>query len=319
MRSSDNELYKIKLIISTNLFPETDIAIGGWQFVKQVHDKKRILLAVTEIESEQYKGVSPKVESVALDAVELPLVALSFCLDGVFRANPNVMEVTSSKSKMPSTVFYEDWRHPTFGRTFTEVECKYAEAVNDAMKSDELSKQLLNYYRLGLNLAHGFYYPSEAFLNFYKVIEKMSWSVCDQYDAEFKARKQQELDDIAGKIMHERRLDDKGHSDKIKINRIKNLIETYVSKREISAKDQVSFTCQKLGLSEEIPVAQRLVEIRNQGGIAHSAQNEEQHWLVELRQCRHIARKFILKHLISKELIGEADYAALMRVPSGIH
>lgn len=319
MNSSDNELYKVKLIISTNLSPETNIAIGDWQFVKQVHDKKQIMLAVIEIESEKYKGVSPKVESIALDAIELPLAALSFCLDGVFRTNPNMMEVTSSKNKMPSTVFYEDWRHPTFGRTFTEVECKYAEAVNGAMKSDELSKQLLNYYRLGLNLAHGFYYLPEAFLNFYKVIEKMSWSVCDQYDAEFKARKKQELDDIARTIMDERRLDNVRHSSDIKINRIKHLIEQYVNQREISAKNQVSFTCQKLGLSGDKKIAINLVEIRNRGGIAHSARSEEQRWLVELRQCRDIARKFILKHLISKEVIGEDSYVELWSVPSGIH
>jgi len=230
------------------------------------------------------------------------------------------MEVSSSEGKLPNIVFYEDWRHATFGRNFSIEECKHVEKLTEAMKKDGFLAQLLSYYRLGLDLSYGYYYPSEAFLNFYKVIEMISWAICDKYDSEFKSTKEKELDDIADLILNERRLDNPRHSRKVKINRIKNLIGQYIAQKEITAKDQVTFTCTKLGLKDDVAMARGLVEIRNAGGIAHSSMGQGQYqWLEELRQCRDIARKFILEYLISEGVLDQEGYSELMKVPSGIH
>lgn len=317
---SGKDLYTVTLQISTNLVPQEPIEIGKWKFIKQFVDNRDVLLGTTEIEAEEYKGFMPKVGSHALDSVEQPLTGLAFCLDGVFRVNPNLMEVSSSKIRLPNVVFYEDWRHARFGRAFTKEDCKYIGNITETMKNDELLTQLLRYYRLGLSLSHGYYYLSEAFLNFYKIIETLSWVICDKYQPELKARKGKELDNIAERILNERRLDDLRHSRKTKINRVKNLIDGYIFQKEITAKDQVEFTCVKLGLADDVQTAKGLVEIRNQGGIAHSSKGQAGYqWLEELRQCRNIARKSILKYLISEGVLEPESYSELMRVPSGIH
>ena len=315
--NSSKKFSKYKLYISTNLHAQEPVNVGSWKFEEQVVDNRNVLVGFIEIEIGEYKDPMGNIESQVLDAIESPLTGLSFCLDGMFRVNPHKMEVSYSGDKRTQSVFYEDWRHVAFGRGFSVKDCIYVEKLTEAMQNDEFLAKLLNYYQLGLFLAYGFYYPVEAFLNFYKVIEMRSLEICSTYKSEFESNKKNELNEIASRIFNERRLDDSRHSAQIRINRIKNLIENYIKQKEITANDQVVFACEKLGLKTDIKIASRLIKIRNQGGIAHSSIGSSQ-WLQELRQCRDIARKFIVKYLISKGIIDNECYDEFMKVPSGI-
>jgi len=318
--NSNRDLYTIKLQISTNVTPQEFIEVGGWKFEKTFVDGREVLLGIIKIESEDYKGIMPPVGSQALDEVETPLSALTFCLDGIFRVNPHKMEVLSSKVILPKIIDYDDFRHTAFGRVFKREECEYVEKINESIKNDENLKQLLTYYRLGIDLSFRYYNPSEAFLNFYKVIEKISWIICAEHDPEFKAKKEKEMNKTAKAILNERRLDDPRHNNEIKIGRIKNLINKFISQKEIKAGDQVKFACEKLELTDEIETTKKLVEIRNRWGVAHSSKEQEQKELLEeLRDCRNIARKFILKYLIAHTILEPESYSDLMQVPSGVH
>lgn len=291
-----------------------------WKFEKAVLDGPESLLAIIRIEDDEYKGVMPPVIPQALDGIEMPLYTLTFCLDGVFRVNPHKMKVHSSKVRLPEIAFYDDFRHTAFGRVFKREECKYIEKINEIIKEDELLKQLLTYYKLGIDLSFRYYNPSEAFLNFYKIIEKLSWVICDEHDSEIKAKKGKEINEIAKKILNERRLDNPRHSDEIKIGRVKNLINKFISQKEIKARDQVEFACEKLGLLDEIEITKRLIDIRNRWGVAHSLKKQERKELLEeLRDCRTIARKFILKYLIIHDILESESYSDLMKVPSGVY
>ena len=317
---SNKDIYTVELRISTNLTPQESIEVGDWKFEKVVLDGPESLLAIIKIEDDEYKGTMPPVIPQALDGIEMPLYALTFCLDGVFRVNPHKMKVQSSKMGLSEIAFYDDFRHTAFGRVFKREECKYIEKINGIIKNDENLKQLLTYYRLGINLSFGYYNPSEAFLNFYKVIEKISWIICAEHDPEFKAKKEKEINKTAKAILNERRLDNPRHSDEIKIGRIKNLINKFISQKEIKARDQIEFACGKLGLSDEIETTKILVDIRNRWGVAHSLKEQEQKELLEeIRDCRNIARKFILKYLIMHNILEPESYSDLMKVPSGVH
>ena len=316
--NSNRDLYTIKLQISTNVTPQECFEVGGWKFENTFVDGREVLLGIIKIESEDYKDIMPSVGSQALDEVETPLSALTFCLDGIFRVNPHKMEVLSSKVILPKIIGYDDFRHTAFGRVFKREECEYVEKINESIKNDENLKQLLTYYRLGIDLSFRYYNPSEAFLNFYKVIEKISWIICAEHDPEFKAKKEKEINKTAKAILNERRLE--RHSDEIKINLIKNLINKYINQKKIKTKDQIEFACGKLGLSDEIETTKILVDIRNRGGIAHSLKEQEQKELLEeIRDCRNIARKFILKYLITHNILEPESYSDLMQVTSGVH
>jgi len=317
--NTNKDLYTVKLSISTNLTPQESIEVGDWRFEMSVVDGREILRGIIKIESEEYKGIMPPVVSQALDEVEVPLTALAFCLDGVFRVNPHEMEVLSSKVRLPKILFYDDFRHSAFGRTFKQEECKYIEKINEIIKNYEILKRLFTYYKLGINLSFRYYNPPEAFLNFYKVIEQISWIICDEYDPEFKVKKEKEINDTAREILNERRLDDPRHGDEIKIGRIKNLINKFISQKEIKARDQVEFACEKLKLSDEIETTKRLVDIRNRWDVAHSSREEQKELLEELRDCRNIARKFILRYLVIHNILEPESYSDLMQVPSGVY
>ena len=275
--------------------------VDNWTFEEHIIDasiNRKALFGLTEIAEMEDGRIEEMLDNEVLikvrDSVELPLVALSFCLDGVFRANPQKMQVTSLKDNRTLEVFLEDWSHPTFGRNFSQQESEYAEKLTKALKKSKFLVKLFGYYQFGLFLYQGFYYTGEAFLNFYKVIEIVSQEICKKHSRELKSEKENKLDVIASKILNERRLDDTRHSEQVKRNQIKKLVSKYMRQREISAKDQIAFTCGKLSIKQNQKRAERLVEIRNRGDIAQSSRQSDR-YLKELRQCRDLAREFILK------------------------